>query len=55
MANSAQKEYLKAIYDGRGTDHFSISRALAKGISRKLQANEIVYQNSEAKTIRGQK
>ena len=49
MANSAQKEYLKAIYDGRGTDHFSISRALAKGISRKLQANEIVYQNSEAK------
>ena len=54
MATSAQKEYLKKITDGRETDHFSISRALAKGIAKKLQANETVYQNSEAKTVKGQ-
>jgi len=53
MANMAQKEYLKAIYDGRGTDHFSISRALAKGISKKFQDDESEYQNPEAKTIKG--
>jgi len=53
-ATSAQKEYLKNISDGRKADHFSISRALAKGISRKLQDNEAVYQNPEAKTIKSQ-
>ncbi len=54
MATSAQKEYLKKISDGRETDHFSISRALAKGISKKLHDNETVYQNSEAKAVNGQ-
>ena len=54
MATAAQKKYLKKISDGRETDHFSISRALAKGIAKKLQANETVYQNSEAKAVKGQ-
>jgi len=53
MATLEQKEYLKKISDGRKADHFSISRALAKGISRKLQDNQTVYQDSEAKTIKG--
>ena len=55
MASLTQKEYLKKISAGRKADHFSISRALAKGISRKLQDNQTVYQDSEAKTIKGYK
>jgi hypothetical protein len=51
LAKPVQKEYLKAIYDGRETDHFSISRLLAKGISKKLQDSETIYKDPEPKTI----
>jgi hypothetical protein len=36
-ATSQQKEYIKTIYTAHQTDHFKVSRALARGFSKKIR------------------
>jgi hypothetical protein len=43
-----QKEYIKKLYPSDQTDHFRISRALAKTVSKKLQ-NQNINQTKESK------
>jgi hypothetical protein len=52
-ATPDQKEYLNKLSDIHETDHFSISRALAKGISKKLSVTEKAQKDDETKMIKG--
>lgn len=46
-ATPQQKEYIKKIYPAHQTDHFKVSRALAKGFSKKIRNT----QNNNEKSI----
>ena len=46
-ATQQQKEYIKKLYPADQTDHFKVSRALARGFSRKVQNT----QNKNEKSI----
>ncbi len=44
-ATPQQKSYIKKIYPPDQTDHFKVSRALAKGLSKKIQNTPSIYED----------